>query len=79
MAMRSAKWQQKLLLFPWKTVRRRVSRLAECMKRSASAVWIFIMDFHQKEVNQGTVGVLFAVDWQVRAVARGFLHFWEKV
>ncbi len=35
-------------------------------KRSASAVWIFIMDFHQKKVNQDTVAGLFVFDWQVR-------------
>lgn len=42
------------------------------------------MDFHngfslEKKVNQGTVRVLFAVDWQVRAFSLGFLHFWENV
>lgn len=29
------------------------------LKRSASAVWIFIMDSQQKEVNQDSVAVLF--------------------
>lgn len=47
------------------------------MERSASAVWIFIMDFHQKEVNHDTVAVLCLMIGRWRLFLR-FSHFLEN-
>lgn len=44
-----------------------IRRIGGTLKRSASAVWIFKMDFQQKEVNQDSVAVLFVFYWHVSA------------
>ena len=53
------------------------------VERSASAVWIFIMDSHQRDVDQHTVAVLLVYDWQVEPFFSVtfwvfFLHILEK-
>lgn len=68
----------KSLLFPRKTVAARLS-IGGNVERSASAIWIFIMDSHQRDVDQDTVAVLLVCDWQVEAFFCKFLHFFLHI
>lgn len=67
----------KLLLFPWKAVLLNFS-IGGTLKRSTSAVWIFIMDFHQKRQSRYSSGVV-CLGLAGEVFFLGLLFFWKNV